>query len=73
MTAEAKCQQFASISGFSREKKYQALSACINSFSRSGAEEPENEASAYVVNLRFPVECHYVLRSRRAPPSILTL
>ena len=31
--------------GFSCAKKNQALSACINSISRSGAEEPENEAN----------------------------
>ena len=33
----------------SREKKYQALSACTSSILRSGVEEPGNEATTYLL------------------------
>ena len=41
--------------GFSREKKYQALSACINSISCSGVEKPGNEAIVLLLLHRWVI------------------
>ena len=58
---------------FSRDKKDQALSACINSISRSGAEQPGNEATCICSRAPPLSHPHHMISVPRPSPFFTAL